>query len=59
MNSNILRSTFEGADSSSSQSKISKYKPMPFVKSGQTLPTNILPSMEENTKEEEVLNISI
>ncbi|KAH8551881.1 U2-associated SR140 protein [Umbelopsis sp. PMI_123] len=40
-------------DSSSSPSKISKYKPMPFVKSGQTLPTNILPSMEENTKEEE------
>ncbi|CAO3679763.1 unnamed protein product [Umbelopsis ramanniana] len=26
---------------------------MPFVKSGQSLPTNILPSMEENTKEEE------
>lgn len=27
---------------------------MPFVKSGQSLPTNILPSMEENTQEEKV-----
>jgi len=38
----------------SSTPSTSKYKPMPFVKAGQSVPaTNVLPSMEENTKEEE------
>ncbi|CAO3667790.1 unnamed protein product [Umbelopsis vinacea] len=44
----------QGLHSSSSAPK-SKYKPMPFVKAGQSLSQNVLPSMEENTKEEEQL----
>ncbi|KAI8583941.1 hypothetical protein K450DRAFT_220711 [Umbelopsis ramanniana AG] len=43
----------QAANNSNTTSGGSKYKPMPFVKSGQSLPTNVLPSMEENTKEEE------
>lgn len=53
LSTSLISTSLLGLHSSSSAPK-SKYKPMPFVKAGQILSQNVLPSMEENTKEEEV-----